>query len=337
MLSGYDKLNQAILGFNDAVDAHYAWIIDMFYMLNDGSEEKNKVVAEDSHHICHFGLWLGSMRTDYPEDYGYLLRIEDRHKSFHDACRAFVLAHGSGKPGPDGPDALKREISGFMQELNQYRAHLLQKRVGFDMLTGLPSRRTLDESFKHISHDHRQGSLFLYLIDVDHFKYVNDQYGHLVGDEVLKVVAKRLQNSLRANDSVYRYGGEEFVLIAHAENIKAACCFGGRLNSIFADAPVIVGEQIIDVRVTLSVVEFTSHDEIHSVLKRADEGLYHGKNSGRNRCVFVEKENAFDIFEIKKTLTDDGVIPLIQVHDLGIKTRVCPQQAAEYTEHLTYR
>jgi two-component system, cell cycle response regulator len=131
----------------------------------------------------------------------------------------------------------------------------------------------------------------LLLCDVDHFKRINDNYGHLVGDFVLKEVAKRLKSCVRDYDGVGRYGGEEFLLVL------GNCGFGGietraeAIRSAVSDAPFVL-ENGTELSVTLSIGSLTcdagqASTPIESLLTQADAALYQAKDEGRNRVVFV--------------------------------------------------
>lgn len=154
-----------------------------------------------------------------------------------------------------------------------------------DSLTGIANRRYLESSLTTRMSEFEvfgvsAGVLFL---DIDHFKNINDTYGHALGDEVLKMVAHTLDNVTRATDLVGRYGGEEFVIICSgidAANLEArADQFRKLVESSFIEH---VGEQI---RVTISIgaTMLVAEDTVDSILRRADQLMYASKQAGRNR------------------------------------------------------
>jgi diguanylate cyclase (GGDEF)-like protein len=162
----------------------------------------------------------------------------------------------------------------------------LQTMALTDELTGLNNRRQvmarLEEEFQRAI---RLGeSICLISLDIDHFKKINDTYGHPFGDLVLKRVAERLQNSVRPYDIVGRVGGEEFLIVAPASSADEAVSLAGRIITAIRQETITEGT----VRATVAAsagVAVISHDDrdIDSLLKRVDQALYQAKTEGRNR------------------------------------------------------
>ncbi|MGH6660755.1 MAG: diguanylate cyclase, partial [Rhodospirillales bacterium] len=128
----------------------------------------------------------------------------------------------------------------------------------------------------------------LLMIDVDHFKRVNDTYGHGAGDEVLREVGQRILRNIRGFDLAVRFGGEEFVVVMPDTPIAVALTVAERLCEMMADEPVRISDSQDKVAVTLSIGVAESRDPGdvgERLLKRADEALYEAKKSGRNRVV----------------------------------------------------
>jgi len=166
-----------------------------------------------------------------------------------------------------------------------------------DQLTTLLNRRAMDEGLPKLLQSLESGTtnqvehefISLMLIDVDLFKRVNDVYGHLVGDEVLKAIAGRLQNSSRPNSLLYRYGGEEFLCITPDLDSDRAVELAEQIRQSIADRPITVTLQDLDLQldITVSVGVAIAHRsnnyDAYTALKSADNALYGAKNSGRNR------------------------------------------------------
>jgi diguanylate cyclase (GGDEF)-like protein len=154
-----------------------------------------------------------------------------------------------------------------------------------DSLTGLSNRRFLmDFMAQQIAGFRRTGSvLSVLLIDVDHFKKINDSLGHAAGDRVLKGIAGIISDCSRDRDLVVRYGGEEFLIVCPETGEDKACLLAGRIRSTiesnrFPDVPWTV-------TVTIGIGEITTQDDGNTLIDRADQRLYLGKQQGRNRCV----------------------------------------------------
>ncbi len=176
----------------------------------------------------------------------------------------------------------------FIKDLRSAESKLVNMAIR-DFLTGLLNRR---EGFRRIeseiSRANRRGEpLSAIMTDVDHFKKVNDNYGHLTGDIVLQSVAKMLEKTVRDYDILCRYGGEEFLIVTPMTNVEQAQGLAERIRKL-AEEMVIHVEGQPDLKFTLSlgVSEFKPGEKIEVLISRADQALYEAKNSGRNKvCV----------------------------------------------------
>ena len=163
-----------------------------------------------------------------------------------------------------------------------------------DSLTGLYNRRYLEVHLGKLIENNNQSkkALAVLIMDIDHFKNVNDTYGHNVGDEVLKVFAERLKNSVRSFDLIARYGGEEFVVILPDVSSERAYMVAERLRRSIGDTPINCSVEEGSISITTSIGGMIVESGIHNmeqVLERADKCLYEAKNTGRNRTIFENK------------------------------------------------
>jgi len=157
-----------------------------------------------------------------------------------------------------------------------------------DALTGLHNRRYMEAHLSSLVQRaaHSRRPLALLMIDIDHFKTVNDTYGHLAGDEALRVVANRLQRNLRPFDTVARWGGEEFLVVMPEADTKIGRMVGERLRAKVAAERIAIDGKDDGVAVTISVgVSATDGgvSDLPDLIRAADEALYRAKQGGRNR------------------------------------------------------
>lgn len=162
-----------------------------------------------------------------------------------------------------------------------------------DALTGLLNRRSILETLtKEVKRIERHDQiLFMGMCDIDHFKQVNDTYGHLVGDEVLKEVTKRMKQALREYDSLGRYGGEEFLVITPVDNIDSGIIVYQRICQIVSAQPIKVDDLSISVTISCGISDYSSENDklnISTLIARADQALYQAKDAGRN-CVVLKE------------------------------------------------
>lgn len=162
----------------------------------------------------------------------------------------------------------------------------LQEQSLRDALTGLYNRRQMDSSFAELlTKAARQATpMSVLLIDIDHFKKLNDVHGHAVGDEALKLLAGLLQDMFRGSDLACRYGGEEFVVILPGAELQVALSRAEELRNRCQDMSLLVKGQALSFTLSIGVAAFKQGtDQPDELLKQADEALYTAKNQGRNR------------------------------------------------------
>ena len=125
--------------------------------------------------------------------------------------------------------------------------------------------------------------LSVLMVDIDHFKRINDTHGHLIGDQALKAVASALKESLRNVDMVFRFGGEEFMVLLSNTNREAASMVGERLRMVVLGIQYLVENRAIELSVSLGCATLLPGESMESLLRRADNALYVSKRDGRNR------------------------------------------------------
>lgn len=157
-----------------------------------------------------------------------------------------------------------------------------------DALTGIPNKRAMDDALeKATSLGNRHGlQTSLILCDLDRFKAINDQHGHVIGDHVLQLAAKELQKAIRTSDEVYRYGGEEFVILLPQTTEVDARAVADRIRHFMNTVRVHCGDSNISVTTSCGVAMRLQDEEAGQWLARADEALYRAKANGRN-CTSV--------------------------------------------------
>jgi len=147
-----------------------------------------------------------------------------------------------------------------------------------DSLTGLLNRHGLRDHLVNAMDMARMGknTLSVIMVDIDHFKQINDTQGHARGDEILREVAQTLQNSTRANDSVARWGGEEFLILCPLTQLQVAAMVAEKLRKY-------VEELNSQVTCSFGVAEYRGDGSASDLIQRADQALYRAKESGRNQ------------------------------------------------------
>ncbi|CAM3628093.1 putative signaling protein [Pseudomonas reidholzensis] len=182
---------------------------------------------------------------------------------------------------------LAERVANMEQEALGYREHLEEQRQKalIDPLTGLPNRAAWSEQVEREVLDWQEngGHLSMAILDLDHFKRINDSYGHLAGDKVLKIVADQLRKRLRGRDFIARFGGEEFVLLLPQTSPAAGSQVAEVLRAAIEACPFhFKGERVV-ITASIGLSAFRAGERGDQVLKRADAALYRAKDLGRNR------------------------------------------------------
>ncbi|NWB88685.1 diguanylate cyclase [Pseudomonas gingeri] len=183
--------------------------------------------------------------------------------------------------------SLAERVAHMEQEAQGYRDHLEEQRQKalVDPLTGLPNRAAWSERLEQEMAQWQQhgNTLLIAMLDLDHFKRINDNYGHLAGDKVLKIIAGELRKRLRAGDFIARFGGEEFVLLVPDTSVTAGLKLTESLRAAIEACPFHFKGERVTITVSVGLSAFKTGERSDHALKRADEALYRAKNAGRNR------------------------------------------------------
>lgn len=168
---------------------------------------------------------------------------------------------------------------------SQNRKSLFEHQAYVDALTGIYNRHWMDNAFPRALHRCAFDSLpfAVMVIDIDHFKQVNDHYGHLIGDLALKIVAKCMAENLRPHDLLVRYGGEEFVALLPDANLEEAKTIAERLRAVIAKTEIRQHDIAFHVTASIGITPTKHEAPLEKLIDEADHALYRAKALGRNR------------------------------------------------------
>jgi diguanylate cyclase len=167
----------------------------------------------------------------------------------------------------------------------QYKLASSRQEALVDSLTGLLNRRGCDDKLQALSFDDTHSSL---AIDIDHFKKINDNFGHFVGDKVIQRIAKTIESHIEDTDLAVRFGGEEFVVIMTNKSIPEAKITAEKIRISIEKMKLIQRETntyLPTISVSIGIAQNKNTLDWSSLFKLADDALYQAKNSGRNRCI----------------------------------------------------
>jgi diguanylate cyclase len=276
-----------------AIASHSAWLARFNRQLICRETPTTDDLAEDAHTRCRFGAWFYSAGQADLADAGSLAAIESAHRSMHDIARHLLAcqAAGGSVPGADY-DAFTAIATRFRQLLRRLELDLMGRLGAVDSLTGVWNRQAvnlrLEEEVERVQRT-RQPCAVCYA-DLDDFRSFNEKHGQRLGDAMLKAVASFFATQLRRYDSIFRIGGEEFLLCLPATDIVQAGVLIDRLRINLAAHSFALEGQALRITASFGVVALEPVFFIDETLERVERAQLIAKAEGGNQvCVWRDK------------------------------------------------
>lgn len=275
-----------------AVEAHLDWTRRVLRCAVLGTSPGGDVLDPMAHSLCRFGRWFALNKPNFEKfDAQNTRRLDVVHQDMHDAIRAICAAVLSGRRGKNADlDVFEQTQAELINLLAAFKTQVLESAARHDPLTGLPLRYGLEVEFIQVQKNCTRNNTQLYvcIIDADHFKQVNDSHGHPVGDMALRHLANTLKTIVRANEPLFRFGGEEFLLLMQCQTSESAAVTAQRIVEAIRSAPMPTPQgDTLALTVTLGLARVGADEDMTSAVERADKALYAGKNTGRDRFVIA--------------------------------------------------
>jgi len=246
------------LALHDAVDSQMRGLEEDISAVDDVSQLKGII----STRLDRLRLHMNGLRTSEA-------RLVERMENTTAAMRGRIVR-------------LEKETEGLRENLRSSRERMLT-----DALTGVPNRLAFDERFKleMARFKRHKQPLTLAVWDVDHFKKINDSFGHKAGDKALRIVATKLAQQVRETDFVGRYGGEEFVMLFINTSLQDALDKADAIREAIAAAPFRYGDKPLSITLSCGLSQLRANEIMGHLFERADQAMYAAKQGGRNRCI----------------------------------------------------
>jgi diguanylate cyclase (GGDEF)-like protein len=286
-------LDQFAAALDIAIRAHLDWSRRVLRCAVLKTTPGDDVLADNAHFLCQFGhLYAAHRQAFFEMDPERAAILEKDHMLLHDSSRAICLSILAGSVGKaEDLDVFESAQHRLIENLAYFITLVMSRNSHVDPLTGLPLRHDMQRDFEALRRQSkRRGTIqLLMMVDVDHFKRVNDEHGHAGGDVVLQRIAEALKLALRSEDFIYRFGGEEFVLLMESNaTASAAANAAQRVLGAIQGLSIRLGENaVVRPTVTIGVAQAASDETLPDLIERADKAMYEGKASGRNRYVIA--------------------------------------------------
>jgi diguanylate cyclase (GGDEF)-like protein len=270
---------------------HIKWIIKLVHYVQ--KKEYNDHYPELNPNLCDFGKWMNSATTSYLLSTSHFKEIEKLHMNLHDLAANVVSYCKSGKSHPATLIHLMNRIDYYTLEIGNEMAFLNEiEESAKDPLTHLLTRRLFNKiMLGKIEIAKATGREFaLMMCDLDHFKLINDTYGHAIGDIVLQHFSKTLEHILRKSDYIFRFGGEEFMVLLPMTNKEETLMLAQKICNLTASKKVLIEDMAIHYTVSIGTIVVLADNKVEAIqetvdkyVTKVDEKLYLAKERGRNR------------------------------------------------------
>ncbi|HEY1843908.1 MAG TPA: diguanylate cyclase [Buttiauxella sp.] len=287
MTLNVDDIDYSLSELNRAIKDHYDWAGKLLQLSLLRGKADEDIMDVKSHQHCRFSHWLKQRLEGETLDVEMVMNIDKYHTAMHDIARRLMQSIISETTTEQLVVDYHSAQRLLINSLDSYKEYLFSWRNLHDSLTGLPLRHLLYQEFPYIrAHCSRAArQLYVLIVDIDRFKIVNDTWGHNAGDDVLHSVAQTLKSATRKTERIYRFGGEEFVILLEAKHDEDAQKAAERLRKHLEVNDIDIDGQTIRVTVTGGLTKVAQEDSLHGAIGRADKAMYFGKSTGRNRCI----------------------------------------------------
>lgn len=269
---------------------HSQWIkvLHRTLICNDMPEEND--LSEDAHHLCKFGKWYYSLSESEFKDDPHFIETGTLHIEVHNKARELLEIKLSGKAiSSEAYNDFTDTANDFRVAVQNLQFSLISKLCAVDHLTGVWNRHAMSFMIgKEHERARRSGSCcVLAIMDFDDFKQINDKHGHVAGDRVLKTAMDFFVKRLRKYDIIFRYGGDEFLLLFPETNIEHASQLLERLRQELKKMPIMITDsKKVNISVSIGMSEMDGQASYNETIKFADHALIEAKADGRG-CVRV--------------------------------------------------
>ncbi|HFG1561866.1 MULTISPECIES: GGDEF domain-containing protein [Alteromonadales] len=289
-----EKLQNFHSAYKKTVAKYQACRLDFFYKVFCFSHNLDEVLIADIKNLLSALEIVSTLKSNAVDEiisHNLFIDIEKQQKKLLEQGETVIEMLDTDPSQTDSVHKLIIIMKRFDVLLNRLDLGLTASLTDVDGLTGLLNRAAFERTVKrHQAHSSRSGeTLSLALIDADHFKEVNDTYGHNFGDYVLEELADCFEDNIRPLDSVFRYGGEEFLVLLPSTNLEQAEHVMNRLREAVAKMSISNDGVSITQTVSIGVASLGCSEEPDEAIERVDQALYKAKETGRNKVVLWDK------------------------------------------------
>lgn len=288
-----DNDTSIVNALDQAVDGLIAWITDWHAPIVTGNRLMELGAQQQSLlHLKSFQDWFKAHDDDVVINQATVRTLYELSIAIEE--EATQLSESGTHTTDDNYRALMKNVQAFITQARRLERAFAAASSDLDTLTGIQNRHAMHRALerRHDRMERTNARATIALVDLDHFKKVNDTYGHHAGDHVLTVAAQRMLDGIRSYDQLFRYGGEEFLVLLDDAETKSTLMVLERLRTSLADLPITLedGTEITQTA-SFGAAAINNDETIEKTIERADAALYRAKETGRNRIELATEED----------------------------------------------
>lgn len=284
------QLQSVVAQLDQSIYSHEQWYKSLLRVLITHLPPEEADLLPDAHLHCRFGQWYGSKQASFIKDNPAFIALGEAHEKMHRSARKLLQRVSEGVSiSPIEWDHFENTLDRVRIEFQSLRLDYSVMAKNRDPLTEAQTRASMlvDLREQNALVNRGRQDCSLVMLDLDHFKRVNDEFGHAAGDTVLVSTVRSIKEVLREYDKIYRYGGEEFLICMPSTNLEEARQVSERMRAAIAGQHIQHVSSVEPLHVTASfgVAALSSLRTVEESLASADRAMYSAKAAGRNRVV----------------------------------------------------
>jgi diguanylate cyclase len=286
-----EQLKKILNQLDQALINHNKWYSELIRSVTCKLPANTNDIGSEPHKACNFGKWYYSMENLIPKTHPRFSAIETKHKAMHQmAAKLLIESQECKSISIINYDNFSNALEYLRIELNDLKREFENLLYEQDSLTGASTRLSLIPTLKEqqeLTKRGLQSETCIAMMDLDYFKKVNDEYGHLAGDLVLSTVIQYVIGQLRAYDKVFRYGGEEFIILMQHTDLAIGYNLIERLRIGIESLSIEVKDNVtIKVTASFGIAKLNPNSPADLSIEFADKAMYKAKAAGRN-CIKI--------------------------------------------------
>lgn len=287
----HKELDNILVQIEQAIDNHDQWHRQLVRTLVCKLQPDERDLAEDSYTQCRFGQWYYERSSPSLRSHPTFAAMEREHKQLHElVAKLLRISAADQRIDPMIYDQFANTLERMRLQLFSLKYEIQDELYNIDPMTGAYMRYGMLAALRDQQALVARGAghCAVVMVDIDHFKLINDRHGHNIGDRTLTHLSALLIKNLRPYDKLYRYGGDEFVVMLPNTPVETAVAIAERMRGLIEDQPLQMDDLPLMATVSIGVAMIDGGKPVEATIEQADQAMYAAKQQGRNRIKLWE-------------------------------------------------